>query len=524
MTEATAVEGPDFSQGVPFASLQDGGMLKGHVRGESAMLVRRGDEVFAVASACTHYGGPLEEGLLIGETVRCPWHHACFSLRTGAVLRAPGLDPLQRWQVQLRDGMIVATEELDRVEPGPAAGIGSPASVVIVGGGPAGYAVASTLRREGYRGEITIFSADEFLPCDRPSLSKGYLAGTAAEEWTLLKPAQFYADNRITVRLKTPVAAIDVAHREVELANGERHPYGALVLATGASPVKLSIPGADLPHVHYLRSLADSHALVAEVQSSRRAVVIGASFIGLEVASSLRARGVEVAVIGPESVLMEKVLGPDVGRFLQRVHEDHGVAFHLGRTANEIDASAVTFDNGERIDADLVVIGIGVRPETSLAEAAGLKVNRGVIVDQFLETSEPGIYAAGDIARWPDPLSGEQIRIEHFVVAQRQGETAARNVLGGREAFAAVPFFWTEQYDLGIAYVGHAAGWDEAIVDGDIEKRDCCITYRRNGEALAVAVIQRDFAGLEAEAEFEKRIVRQTSQRGARHAPEPEEL
>ena len=518
-------EEPDFSKGVALASLPDGEMLQGHVRGEPALLVRRGDEVFAISASCTHYGAPLAEGLLVDDTIRCPWHHACFSLRTGAIIRAPGLDPLQRWRVELRDGMILAAEELERVEPKALSQIDSLASVVIVGGGAAGYAAAATLRDEGYTGLITMFSADEFLPCDRPNLSKGYLAGAAADESNLLKPAKFYRDNRITVRLNTPVARINVADREIELADGHRYAYDALLLATGAHPVHLDIAGADLPHVHYLRSLADSHALVEALQSARKAVVIGASFIGLEVASSLRARGVVVDVVGPETVLMEKVLGPDVGRVLREAHEDHGVTFHLGCTAARIDEASVVLDNGERVDADLVVIGVGVRPETDLAEQAGLQVDRGVIVDQYLETSEPRIYAAGDIARWPDPLTGERIRVEHFVVAERQGQTAARNILGRRETFAAVPFFWTEQYDLAIAYVGHAVNWDEAIIDGDLEQHNCSITYRRNGEKLAVAVLHRDLAGLQAEVEFEKRIAAGSIDKHDRtHAPEQEAL
>jgi NADPH-dependent 2,4-dienoyl-CoA reductase/sulfur reductase-like enzyme/nitrite reductase/ring-hydroxylating ferredoxin subunit len=526
MSEALArIKEPDFSEGVAVESLKDGEMLKGHVRGTPALLVRRGGDLFAIASSCTHYGGPLGDGLLVNDTIRCPWHHACFGLRTGAVIRAPGLDPLQRWRVELRDGMITAAEELERVEPSALSKIDSLASVVIVGGGPAGYAAAATLRQEGYDGLITIFSADEFLPCDRPNLSKGYLAGAASDDSNLLKPADFYSDSRIVVRLNSPVARIDVADRQIELADGHRYAYDALLLATGASPVRLEIPGAHLAHVHYLRSLADSHALVEAAQSARKAVVIGASFIGLEVASSLRARRVEIDVVGPETVLMEKVLGPQVGRFLRRVHEDHGVSFHLGHTATAIDENGVSLDNGERIDADLVVVGIGVRPETSLADAAGLEVEGGVIVNQYLETSEPGIYAAGDIARWPDPLSGERIRVEHFVVAERQGQTAARNILGYRETFSAVPFFWTEQYDLGIAYVGHAVNWDEAIVDGDLEKRDCSITYRRNGEKLAVAVLHRDLAGLEAEVEFERRIAGgSVHQHDATRAREAEEV
>ena len=514
MSEACArIEEVDFEAGVPLASLEDGRMLKGHVRGEPALLIKHGDELFAVAAFCTHYGAPLGDGLLVDDSIRCPWHHACFSLRTGAVIRAPGLDSLQRWRVELRDGMIRAAEKLERAEPSALRAIDSLSSVMIVGGGAAGYAAATTLRDEGFTGLVTIFSADEFLPCDRPNLSKGYLAGASFDESNLLKPAQFYRDNHIDVRLNTPIANIDVARREIESVDGHRYAYDALLLATGARPVPLAIPGADLQHVHYLRTLADSHSLVAAAQSAHRAVVIGASFIGLEVASSLRSRGLEVDVVGPETIPMERVLGAKVGGFLRGLHEEHGVTFHLGTIAARIDETGVMLANGNRIDADLVVIGIGVRPETGLADRAGLEVDQGVVVDQYLETSQPGIYAAGDIASWPDPLSRERLRIEHFVVAERQGQTAARNILGKRETFAAVPFFWTEQYDVGIAYVGHAANWDEAIVDGDIEKRDCSITYRRDGEKLAVAVIHRDLAGLQAEVEFEKRIECESAQR-----------
>jgi NADPH-dependent 2,4-dienoyl-CoA reductase/sulfur reductase-like enzyme len=385
---------------------------------------------------------------------------------------------------------------------------GMPASVVIVGGGPAGNAAAETLRREGFAGRITMLSADADLPCDRPNLSKNYLAGSVSEDWIPLRADEFYREQKIDLHLNAKVTAIDVANRQVALADDSRHSFDALLLATGARPVKLDIPGADLPHVHYLRTVADAHALVAKAQTTKRAVVIGASFIGLEVTASLRARDIGVDVVGKEDIPMEQILGPDVGRFIRSVHENHGVTFHLGTTVSAIDERGVTLADGQRIEADFVVIGVGVRPVTTLAEEAGLAIDRGVAVNEYLETSAPHIFAAGDIARWPDRLTGENIRVEHFVVAERQGEAAARNIMGRHEKFDDIPFFWTEQYDLGIAYVGHGAGWDEIIIDGELESRDCSITYRRGGRKLAVAVIHRDLDGLRAELEFERSITK----------------
>jgi NADPH-dependent 2,4-dienoyl-CoA reductase/sulfur reductase-like enzyme/nitrite reductase/ring-hydroxylating ferredoxin subunit len=517
--------GPDFSHGIECASLEDGRILAGHVDGTLALLVRRGYEFFAIGASCTHYGGPLCDGLLVGEAIRCPWHHAEFDIRNGEVTRAPAIDRLPCWTVEIRDGFVYAGKRLEPVRdarPSKAAQAAAPASVVIIGGGSAGFSAADTLRREGYEGPVTLISADASLPCDRPNLSKGYLAGTAPEDWLLLRPAEFYRDHHIEVRLNARVARIDVQGRKIELDDRSAYDFDALLLATGSEPVRLRIPGADLPHVHYLRTLADSRALVASAQKSTRAAVIGASFIGLEVAASLRARGLEVDVIGREAVPMEQVLGPEVGTFLRQLHESHGVRFHLGSTPSSIDGQAVTLDTGERLDADLVVVGIGVRPAVALAEAAGLTVDRGVVVDRYLETSVPGIFAAGDIARWPDPLTGQPVRIEHFVVAERQGQTAARNILGRREAFEGVPFFWTEQYDLGIAHIGHAEEWDETTIDGDLEARDCSITFRQAGRKLAVAVIHRDHEGLRAEAQFERGIAQASKLAGCAAAPEPE--
>jgi NADPH-dependent 2,4-dienoyl-CoA reductase/sulfur reductase-like enzyme/nitrite reductase/ring-hydroxylating ferredoxin subunit len=503
--EKIKLEGPDLAQGVRASTVAEGAMLPGHVQGEPVILVRRGAELFAVGSVCTHYNGPLAEGLVVDDTVRCPWHHACFSLRTGEALRAPALNPVSCWRVEQRDGTAFVRERLESPVRRPAAAPGMPRSVVIVGGGAAGNAAAEMLRREGYAGRLTMLSADESAPYDRPNLSKNYLAGSAPEDWIPLRSAEFYREQDIDLKLRARVGAIDTASRQVELVDGERHGYDALLLATGAEPVRLSLPGGDLPHVHYLRTFADSRALVAGARGAKQAVVIGASFIGLEVAASLRARNLDVHVVAPEARPMEKVLGAEVGDFVRKLHEEHGVTFHLGTTATAIDARSVALASGESIPADLVVIGVGVRPAIALAERAGLAVDRGVTVDEYLETSVPGIFAAGDIARWPDRLTGERIRVEHWVVAERQGQTAARNILGRRERFDAVPFFWTEQYDFGLAYVGHAERFDLAEIDGRLDARDCTIAFRHGDRKLAVAVVHRDLEGLRAEVEFERR-------------------
>jgi NADPH-dependent 2,4-dienoyl-CoA reductase/sulfur reductase-like enzyme/nitrite reductase/ring-hydroxylating ferredoxin subunit len=518
--QTTKLSGPDLTQAIALATIPDQGMLLGHVDGEPVLLARRGAEVFAIGAICTHYGAPLEQGLLVGDTVRCPWHHACFSLRTGEALRAPALDPVSRWRVEVvRDvarqrtpvdepvEAVFVREKLAPWEPQPQPPSADlPKSVVIVGGGAAGNAAAEALRHEGYTGQITMLSADGALPCDRPNLSKGYLAGTASDASNLIRPAEFYTQHDIDLKLGARVVAIDTASQRVQITDGSHHDYDALLLATGAEPVCIDIPGADLPHVRYLRTLANSRALVAKSLEAKRAVVIGASFIGLEVAASLRARNIDVHLVGAETTLMVKVLGPDVGDYLRRLHEKHGVTFHLGTTAIAIDSDAVTLKSGERLPADLVVIGIGVQPMISLAQDAGIAMDRGVAVNEYLETSAPGIFAAGDIARWPDRLSGEHIRVEHWVVAERQGQVAAHNILGRRERFDYVPFFWTEQYDFSLAYVGHAERWDVAEIAGSLEAMNCTITYRLGHRELAKAFVHRDLDGLRTELEFEQRI------------------
>ena len=498
---------PDLQRGIALDTLRATGTIVGHVGDDEVLLALRGDDIFAVGAHCTHYHGPLADGLIVGDTVRCPWHHACFSLRSGEALRAPALDAIPCWRVERVGDKVMVHDRIAAPALRGASGSAprdDPTSVVIVGGGAAGLAAADMLRREGYGGTVTLVSADEAPPCDRPNLSKDYLAGTAQEDWIPLRSPEWYAERRIDLLLDTPADSIDVRARRVVLSSGRQIEFGALLLATGATPIRLDLPGADPARVHYLRTFADSRSIVASATSAQRVVVIGGSFIGLEVAASLRTRGLDVRVVAPESVPLGRVLGPEVGQFIRGLHEARGVHFHLGRTAQRVDGRRVILDDGSSLEADFIVVGIGVRPAIGLAEGAGLAIDRGVAVDEFLETSTRGVFAAGDITRWPDPHTGARIRVEHWVVAQRQGQVAARNILGRRERFDAVPFFWSQHYDVAINYVGHAEQWDAIAIDGSLTGRDCSVSYRQGGRTLAVATVSRDVESLQAECTLEQ--------------------
>ena len=501
----------DFKNGFPAQDIPDGGMIAGEFNGEDVILARRGADFFAVGAFCTHYHGALADGLAVGDTVRCPLHHACFSLRTGEALRAPALDPISCWRVEKSNGNVFIREKLAPPDPKSNRAKNSkepPASVVIVGGGAAGLAAADMLRREGYDGSVTMISADDSPPCDRPNLSKDFLAGTASEDWIPLRPPEYYTERRIDLVLGSRVATLDVKKKQVQLENGKTYPFGALLLATGADPVRLPVEGADPSQIFYLRTFADSKAIIAssgsgKPASAKKVVVVGSSFIGLEVAASLRTRGIEVHVVAPESQPLARVLGPEVGAFIRKLHEEHGVIFHLGETVSRVDGRTVKLSGGSAVDADFLVLGVGVRPSLALAEQAGLTMDRGIAVNEYLETSVPGIFAAGDIARWPDPYSGDKIRVEHWVVAERQGQVAAQNVLGRREPFTAVPFFWSAHYDVTLNYVGHAEKWDAIRIDGKLDARDCAVHYMQGGRTLAVVTIARDLQSLQAEVAME---------------------
>lgn len=497
-------KGPDFTQGIALAAFPETGMLAGHVGEDEVLLVRQGTDVFAVSAQCTHYHGPLAEGVVTDGSVRCPWHHACFDLRTGKAVRAPAFDPLTCWKVEQREGTVFAREKLSQPKAKPRDPSKTTGRIVIAGGGAAGFAAAEMLRRLDYAGDIVMVSDDAAAPVDRPNLSKDYLAGSAPEEWVPLRPDSFYLENSIDLRRGTRIGAIDPRDRHVVLADGGTIAYDRLLLATGAEPVRLDLPGAAPSDVFTLRSLADCRAIIARAEAARRVLVIGASFIGLEVAASLRTRGLDVHVVASEARPMERVLGPQLGDVIRVLHQDKGVQFHLQNSVAAFEDGRARLKDGTMLGADFVVMGAGVRPRIALAQAAGLALDRGVTVNRHLRTSAPNIYAAGDIARWPDRHCGDAIRVEHWVVATRQGQTAARNMMGLGEDFDAVPFFWSQHYDISINYVGHAESWDDVAVEGDLAARDGLVRLRRGGRTLAVASLFRDRESLEAEIAMER--------------------
>src|SRR5215472_7846091 len=380
-TEEKKPRGPDLSAGIPAAELTEGAMLTGHMGDDEVLLVRQRGKLFALSAHCTHYHGPLADGLLVDETIRCPWHHAHFNLQTGEAIAAPALAPVTCWSVEEKGVKIFVKDK--KAEPAPGK-TGAKERVVIVGGGAAGFAAAEMLRRRGFAGSISMLSNDDAAPVDRPNLSKDYLAGSAPEDWVPLRGDDWYAENKIKLSLNTEVTALDAKSRELLLGDGSKIQFDKLLLATGAEPVKLDIPGADQKHVHTLRSLNDCRAIIAQTKNAKRAVVIGASFIGLETAAALRARDIEVHVVAPEKRPLERVFGPQLGDFIRALHEDHGVKFHLENGVTAINGNRVTLKNGTPLEADLVIIGVGVRPRLTLAEKAGLAIDKGVTVDRHM--------------------------------------------------------------------------------------------------------------------------------------------
>jgi apoptosis-inducing factor 3 len=478
----------------------------GLVGKDRVFVWRRGPCIKVYGADCPHLGAPLDQGVIEGGVLRCPWHHACFDLATGEATAAPAFDALTPYSVAIE-------AERFRVESAVASSAGPykatnalRGTMAIVGGGAAGFAAADTLRKLGWDGDIAVFSEETTPPYDRTLLTKDYLEGAFGDD-RLAIARHGLGDLDVVFYGGARVARIDAAGRRLCLESGEEFDYEKLLLATGAAPKRPQLPGADLPNVMLLRSLGDCRRILSSVVSGGRVAVIGGSFVAMEAAASLRGRGLSVDVIAPETHPLEKVFGRQLSELVVDAHIKHGVRLHFGAKVARIEGRRVVLHDGKSIVADLVIVGAGVEPRVELARAIGLKIDDGVLVNSRLQTSDPQIFAAGDIACWADPHSGENIRVEYWVVAERQGQTAAANMLGRNEAFTMVPFFWTKHFDLSIRYVGHANGRDETVVEGHLAKRNALVRFRRNGRDLAVATVERDRDCLRAEIAMERRAL-----------------
>ncbi|KMO29481.1 FAD-dependent oxidoreductase [Methylobacterium aquaticum] len=505
MADTDKKDKPDLARGIASGDLPEGAMIEGTLGGDTVLLLRRDGAVRAIGARCTHLGAPLAKGIVAEGELRCPWHHARFSLETGEAVGAPAFDPLPCYRAEEHDGHITVT---GRREAAATPAARSPGKVVIVGGGAGGHACAEWLTRAGHGAAVTLVSDDPDPPYDRTFCSKQYLSGKATRAATRLAPESVHRGEGPRLLCDRAVS-VDLGAEEVVTAGGERLPYDALVIATGAAPLRPDVPGFDRPNVHTLRSLADADALIAAAETARTVAVVGASFIGLEVAAAMIARDKSVTVVAPEPVPLANVLGAAVGRFVQGLHADKGVTFRLGRRVTGFDGTALTLDDDSRIEADLVVLGTGVAPRTDLAESAGLALadrdeGGGIAVDGLLRTSASGIYAVGDVAAYPDPRSGRRLRVEHWVHAQRQGQHVARVLLGEAAAFAETPFFWSGHYGTSLRYVGHAGSAEDAEVAGDVAKGDFAVTYREDGREAALATCKRDTQSLEVEAAWDR--------------------
>ena len=477
------------------------GEMKEFTAGETRILLARVDDQFhAVSASCPHYGAPLAEGALCGTRVVCPWHHAVFNVTNGDLEEPPALDALVHYGVRVEGERVMVTLADETEDRRPVAMVESddvadPRQFVIVGAGAAGYAAAQTLREEGFRGSLVMITRDDRVPYDRPNLSKDYLHGHADPEWMPLRSQEFFDEHDIKLILNREVADVDPRAKTITFESGETIDYDAALIATGGVPIRLNIPGSDLKNVCVLRSFADADAIIETAGRSQRCVVVGASFIGMEAAYSLRERGLEVTVVAPSSEPFEVTLGGEVGAVFRRLHERHGVRFKLGSIVYGFEGShnveAVVLDNGERIETDMVVVGVGVRPVTHFLHGVELDQSGGVVVDSRLRAAD-SLYAAGDIVSFVDQRTGERLRIEHWRTAQQQGRTAARNMLGRDVAFDGVPFFWTRQFDSALLYVGHAPSWDEIIYQGDVSTHDFLAFYVKDNRVLAVAGMNRD--------------------------------
>lgn len=480
--------------------LKEGEMKQVTADGTDILLTKVNGKHFAVGAFCTHYGAPLAKGALCGNHVICPWHHAWFDVTNGDLLEPPALDALPHYDVEIKDGQVLVGLPEERTShrlPSMVARkpIEDSRVFAIIGGGAAGYAAAQTLREDGYMGRIVIITQEKEMPYDRPQLSKGYLQGKAKPKDLPLRPKEFFQNYDIEILTEKIVKEVDHQNKKIFFEDNQPFKYDVVLVATGGIPREMKVPGAALDNIYILRSLDSANAIIDAVQNIKNVVIVGGSFIGMEAATSLKARGLSVTVVAPGKVPFENTLGFDIGNYFKNLHEEHGVQFKMGTHVKSFEGNTkveqVILESGDRIAADLVLTGIGVKPATEFLRDVQKEKDGGVITDIYLNLA-PGLYAAGDIAAVPDPHTQEPRRIEHWRYALQQGFAAAHNMAGKDQAFTGVPFFWTAHFGVSLRYLGHAGSWDEIFYDGDIPSKKFLAFYIKNDRITAIAGIGRD--------------------------------
>ena len=462
--------------------------------GEATLiLVRDGDAVRAFDGKCPHAGAPLAKGAVCKGQIVCPWHKAVFSLHDGTLIEPPALDGLASYPTEIRDGVVyVDPVKQTKSVPAPAP---DNRHVVLLGAGAAGVAGAAALREFGFGGRITMISREPDAPYDRTALSKFVLeGGKAPDEIAKLRTEAFYTEHRIE-RIEATIEHLDVEARHVELDDGSSVEFTHAVIATGGVAKKLDVPGADLDGVFSLRSKADAARIVAQAQPGTKAVILGNSFIGLEAASALHKRGLDVTVVAPDEIPFVKQFGERVGGMFRDLHQKNGIRFQTQTKAARITGSSrvdgVELESGTIVAADLVLVGIGVSPATGFVKGLDLTEDGGIVVDGSMQAA-PHIFAVGDIASFP--LGNGTARIEHWRVAQQHARVAARNITGEAARYKGVPFFWTYHFGKRFEVLGHATQWDDVIVEGILDDQDFVALQVSQGVVVGIIACQRERA------------------------------
>lgn len=467
------------------------------IQGSKILIANVNGTLYAVGAVCPHYKAPLVKGALCGTKLYCPWHHSAFDITTGKLCEPPAIDGLPVYEVvEKEDGIYI---KLPAGEPAIKKQTTSfdDKTFVIIGGGAAGLMAVQTLRRQGFGGKLIMITHETELPYDRTVLSKNFLSGKKKEEELPLRKKDFYETNDIKTITGKEVTKADVINKQITLSDGSSLSYDSLLIASGSQPGKLTVEGADKKNVFTLRSEDDVKQILNEIKNAKKICIIGASFIALETAASLATIGLEITVIAKEKLPFEKNFGKDIGEMFLNMHKDKGVTIKTEAEVEKIEgtdkAEAIILKSGERIETDMIIAGIGVAPKTGFVEGITLnEKDKSIPVDEYLKAAED-CFAAGDIARYKDVNTNNPVRIEHWRVAQQHGRIAALNMLNlSHSVREIVPFFWTNQFDKRLSYVGHAEDWDEIVIDGNIAEQSFLSFYIKDNKVQAVASMNRD--------------------------------